>query len=91
MKRVSRIIMMLLVAMSAPMVSFANGGGGIEYVTNAGSDVLGKSLFGGSFVDLPTGSIAAISAFGYGVTIRGWKIGGFGTGAVCRMGCFLAA
>jgi hypothetical protein len=80
MKRAAKLLLMLVALSSAPIVSFANGGGGVEYFTNAGSDLLGPSFFSGGLVDLTTGSITSLSAFGYGVTHGGWKIGGFGTG-----------
>jgi hypothetical protein len=76
--RRSMVVFVALVCFSLPC--FANGGGGVEYFTNAGSDLIGKGFFGGSMVDFPTGSVSALSAYGFAVTRRGWKIGGFATG-----------
>jgi hypothetical protein len=65
----------------SPVLAYAGGGGGIEYLTNLGSDVLAKiPIPGSALLDVPTGSITGFSAFGYGITWGGWKIGGFATG-----------
>ena len=69
-----------VVLLLAPCLAFAGGGGGIEYVTNPGPDILGSLLPAGSpLLRMPTGTVQAVSGFGYGVTYDGWKIGGFGT------------
>ncbi len=80
MKPAIKIVLALFVFALVPAALFANGGGGVEYITNAGSDVLGTTLFRGSIIDMPTSSVTALSAFGFGLTRGGWKIGGFGTG-----------
>ncbi len=59
-----------------PCLSYATGGGGIEYMANIGPDLLPLQLPGS--ISLQSGSVAAFSGFGYGVTRGGWKIGGFG-------------
>jgi hypothetical protein len=57
----------------------ARGGGGLEYLTNFGSDVFGQMPgAGGRLLDMPTGTVSAVSGFGYGVLRGGYKIGGFG-------------
>lgn len=62
-----------------PSLVEARGGGGLEYLTNIGSDAIPQlQSTGGRLLDLPTGTISAISGFGYGVLPGGWKIGGFG-------------
>ena len=68
------------VLLAMPCAAFARGGGGIEYMTNPGSDLLGSlAPVGSSLLVLPTGTVQSVSGFGYGVTRGGWKIGGFGT------------
>ena len=65
----------------APALAEARGGGGIEYFTNLGTDVLGPvTVAPGVLVHAPTGSVSVLSAYGFGITSGGWKIGGFATG-----------
>ena len=80
MKPALKIVLVLVAIAVAPVASFANGGGGVEYFTNAGSDLLESALFHGNVIDMPTGSVTALSAYGFGLTRGGWKIGGFATG-----------
>ena len=71
------LLLMLIVSTSAVAV----GGGGIEIVTNAGSDAvpsLAEKISGDAWLDIPTASIAGVGGFGYGVTNDNFKIGGFG-------------
>ena len=69
--------LLVALALLLPCLAFAGGGGGIEYLSNVGPDLLpGIALPG---VSLQSGSVAGLSGFGYGVTRGGWKIGGFGT------------
>ncbi len=70
-------VLVILACLALPSLAFAYGGGGIEYLANVGPDLL-PSLSSSSLVPLPSGSVSGISAFGYGVTPGGWKIGGFG-------------
>lgn len=73
-----RTLFVLLVAFAMlPGLVYASGGGGIEYLTNVGPDLLPSLALPGG-VSLPTGSVIGFSGFGYGVTRGGWKIGGFG-------------
>lgn len=74
------ICVLLALLLLVPCLAEARGGGGIEYLTNPGTDILGSvGLPDGSLLVLPTGTVEAVSGFGYGVTRGGWKIGGFGT------------
>jgi hypothetical protein len=71
---------LFLIAVS---LSFAEGGGGIEYIGNAGSNgipTLASRISGDGWLDVPTGSVAGFGGFGYGVTYHNFKIGGFGFG-----------
>ena len=70
-------LLVILGCLALPCLAFAYGGGGFEYFTNVGPDLL-PSLNSTSLVTLPSGSVLGASAFGYGVTAGGWKIGGFG-------------
>lgn len=70
----------LLFTVLTPSLTFARGGGGVEYFTNMGSDLLGSVRLPDALVtDYISGSFMGMSAYGYGITRGGWKIGGFGT------------
>jgi hypothetical protein len=70
----------LSVLLLLPLVAYAGGGGGIEYLTNPGPEIMNAlNLPSGSLASLPTGTVNSVSLFGYGITRGGWKIGGFGS------------
>ena len=72
--------LVLAALLCVPGLAFAGGGGGIEYITNIGPDVLALPGLPRYFLDSPTtGTVIGASGFGYGITRGGWKIGGFGT------------
>ena len=73
------IIFILLIGISG--FCFAKGGGGIEIISNAGSDNLPyfSDVFSDKYwLDEATGSIYGFGGFGYGVGRDHFKIGGFG-------------
>ena len=73
----------LLVLLLAASPAFSAGGGGVEYIFNAGSDLLPfleKLLPADARLDARTGSILGVGGFGYGVGRDGFKTGGFGIG-----------
>ena len=79
MKIPARPLFITVILMCLPLVSYAEGGGGIGLLTNVGSQNIGAVPLSG-MLDYPTGTMTAAEVFGYGVTSRGWKIGGFGIG-----------
>jgi hypothetical protein len=75
-----RLALVLAALLCVPSLAFAGGGGGLEYMTNTGPDVLSFSGVPSWFLASPsTGTVNGVSGFGYGVTRGGFKIGGFGT------------
>ena len=81
MKKIAMMAISLFLLTTVSAV--AEGGGGIEYLGNAGSDglpALAGLLSGEVWLDIPTGAIAGFGGFGYGVTRDNFKIGGFGFG-----------
>ena len=78
-KLLPRIFLLLMVS----TVVCAEGGGGIELITNVGFEhipFVSGSPSGEEWLDVQTGSITGVGGFGYGVTRNGFKIGGFGYG-----------
>ena len=75
-------LLLLLVFLSgAPSGAGAEGGGGFGILTNISPDLLGGVPWrSGIVLDDTTGTVTAAEIFGYGITSRGWKIGGFGIG-----------
>ncbi len=69
---------LLLSLLAVPPTVGARGGGGVEYFTDLGADLLG-GVHPGLLAPFPTAAIQGLSCFGYGITRGGWKIGGFGT------------
>ncbi len=70
---------LFVAALVLPASLFAGGGGGVEFMTNLGTETLPSlTLPAGKWLDVPTGSVVGVSGFGYGITRGGGKIGGFG-------------
>ncbi|MBT3272412.1 MAG: hypothetical protein HN368_04600 [Spirochaetales bacterium] len=81
MKKVT--LMTAALILMAPLSAVAEGGGGFEYIGNAGSDgipALARLLSGEEWLNVSSGSIAGFGGFGYGVSYYKFKIGGFGFG-----------
>lgn len=74
-----RFTVFIVALLAAPCVAQARGGGGVEYFTNAGPDLLGAGVSSGLLLPFGTETVQGLSGFGYGITRGGWKIGGFGT------------
>ena len=81
MKRTAPVVILLFLV--ASLSAIAEGGGGIEYIGNVGSNAipaLAEAIAGEQWLDVRSGSIAGFGGFGYGVTWENFKIGGFGFG-----------